>query len=133
MNRTRLLIVDDEPDFGTFVRRVAEKLGYEVRVTANAQDFKSTYTQFDPAIIVVDILMPDVDGIELIQWLRSKQSKARILIISGYNPRYAKMAEDIGSKTMSVERLAKPVSVADLEAMLKRLAPPNSEDDVGRR
>ncbi len=43
MTDKRLLVVDDEPEFGEFVRKVATDLGYEVRVTTNGKAFQAAY------------------------------------------------------------------------------------------
>jgi DNA-binding response OmpR family regulator len=119
------LIVDDEADFGAFVRRVAQKLDFEVEVTTTAAGFKESYSRFKPTIVVLDIVMPDVDGIELIRWLAAAHCAARVVIISGFDPYYAMAAEkfgDIGGLT-SIQRLTKPVSLADLESALTARGP----------
>ena len=120
MSKERLLVVDDEADFGAFVRRVAKKLDFEVEVTTQARDFKQIYKRFDPTVIVLDIVMPEVDGIELIQWLAAVRSLARIIIISGFDPHFSKAAEVLGKVQGigSIVRLKKPVSVSDLESAL---------------
>ena len=53
MQRKRLLIVDDEPRFATFVERVAEPLGYEVEVTNHGRDFQAAYRRKLPDIVVI--------------------------------------------------------------------------------
>ncbi len=47
MTAGRLLVVDDEADFGASVRRVAKGLGFEVEATTNGRDFKQAYERFD--------------------------------------------------------------------------------------
>jgi CheY-like chemotaxis protein len=69
MHRKRLLIVDDEPRFATFVERVAEPLGYEVEVTNHGRDFQAAYRRKRPDVVVIDMVMPDIDGNELVLWL----------------------------------------------------------------
>lgn len=120
MSPRRLLIVDDEPAFGAFVRTVAEKLGYEVLVTTDAREFQQAFATFDPTDIVIDIVMPDADGIELIRWIADKESRARIIIASGSNPDYAKAAEILGTAhgLRSISTLRKPVSLAELRAAI---------------
>lgn len=120
MSDGRLLIVDDEPAFGAFVRTVAERMGYEVQVTTQAREFQKAFDGFAPTDIVIDIVMPDADGIELIRWIADKGSNARIIIASGSNPDYAKAAEVLGAAhgLRSISTLRKPVSLADLRAAL---------------
>ncbi len=116
----RLLIVDDDADFGQHVRRAAEEMGYEVRVTTAAPEFKEAYEDFDPALIVLDMVMPEVDGIELINWLADQRCQARLIIVTGYTPRYAEMAKLLSdAKGMAAATaLSKPVKLADLRKAL---------------
>jgi DNA-binding response OmpR family regulator len=121
----RLLIIDDEADFGVTVRRVAEKLGFEVEITMHGRDFKRVFESFDPTVIIMDMVMPDVEGTELIEWLASVKCLAHIIIISGFAPVYATTAVRLGEARglLSISRLAKPVSMADLTASLKAAVP----------
>lgn len=115
----RLLIVDDQPALGEIVRRTAEGLDYEVMVTTHAEEFMAEYERFDPTTIVLDIVMPDIDGIELVDWLVERNCAARILVASGYNKRYAKMAETLGTaKGLEIMFLEKPFRITELRAAL---------------
>lgn len=120
MTTKRMLIVDDEPAFLIVVRRVAERLGYEVESMTDGRDFKQAYVRFDPTVVILDMIMPEVDGIELVEWLAEVRCKAQIIIISGFTPIYAKTAVALGEARglLSISRLAKPVSLATLTAIL---------------
>jgi DNA-binding response OmpR family regulator len=120
MTNGRLLIVDDEPEFGEYVGRVGERIGLSVRVTTNAKTFKETFQSFDPTVIVMDIVMPEVDGIELIEWLSENECTAKVILVTGFNPHYADATQKLGEARgmMSVTTLTKPVSLADLKAAL---------------
>jgi CheY-like chemotaxis protein len=117
----RLLVIDDETDFGTFVGRVASGLGFDAEVTATRSAFEAAYRRLAPTHIAIDMVMPEHDGIELVRWLATHGCKARILIISGYNPRYAAAAAEIGAAQglLPIVTLQKPVSLADLRAALE--------------
>jgi DNA-binding response OmpR family regulator len=120
MTRKRLLIVDDEPRFAAFVERVAQRLGYDVEVTQHGRDFKAAYSRLKPDIVVIDMVMPDIDGNELVLWLVDQECAADILIITGYHPDYAVnarlLAEFKGLK--SVQTLSKPIDVVRLREAL---------------
>lgn len=115
-----VLVIDDEPGFGRFVRRVSEQLAFEVRVTTRAAQFKQAYRAFRPRVIVMDVVMPEVDGIELVRWLADQECDSRIIVVTGYNPDYASFASALGSGRglKDLTTLAKPVSVNDLRAAL---------------
>lgn len=115
----RLLVVDDQPALGEIVRRAAEEMGYEVRVAVHAEEFMEAFDAFAPTVVVLDIVMPDIDGIELVSWLVARKCQAKILVASGYNARYAKMAETLGAdKGLQISFLEKPFRIADLRAAL---------------
>jgi CheY-like chemotaxis protein len=116
----RLLVVDDEPKFAAFVGKVAARLGYDVETTNHGRDFQSAYERETPDVVIVDMVMPDMDGNELILWLVEKGCEADILIITGYSPDYAMNARILGEfkGLRSVTTLSKPVSVARLRKAL---------------
>jgi DNA-binding response OmpR family regulator len=116
----RLLVVDDEEEFCAFARDVALELGYEVEVCTTPKRFAAVYERFQPTTVLLDVVMPEVDGLELVKWLAAKGSSARIIVASGFNPRYAKMASMIGADAGldRVTTLRKPMRLADLQAAL---------------
>jgi CheY-like chemotaxis protein len=117
----RLLICDDEPAFGRFVKAVAEELGYAVRVTTEGAAFMEAYGSFQPTTIVLDMIMPGMDGNELVLWLAQQQSTARLIIITGYTPDYAAHAKVLAEYKglRPVTTLHKPVDISTLRAVLK--------------
>ena len=120
MTAKRLLIVDDEPRFAAFVERVAQRMGFDVEVTQHGRDFMSSYLRCTPEVVVIDMVMPDIDGNELVLWLVEQASVANIIIITGYHPDYAVnarlLAEFKGLR--SVQTLSKPVNVSRLREAL---------------
>ena len=69
MSEKRLLVCDDEPAVGRFVENVAESLGYDVRITTSGKKLMEVYDDFRPTTILLDMVMPGVDGNEVIAWL----------------------------------------------------------------
>ena len=120
MSEKRLLICDDEPAFGRFVKNVAEELGYAVRVTTDSDEFIEAYDAFQPTTIVLDMIMPGMDGNELVLWLAKRQCTARVVIITGYTPDYATHAKILAEyKGLGpLTTLHKPVEISQLRAVL---------------
>ena len=120
MTDKRLLVVDDEPEFGEFVRKVAADLGYEVRVTTNGRAFQQAYRELQPTTIVLDMVMPEMDGNGIVLWLMQQGYAADLIIITGYSPDYAsdakRLAEFKGLR--SVRTLTKPIRLAKLRTVL---------------
>lgn len=119
----RLLVVDDNRDLAELVRRVGVGAGYDVCVATEAVEFKEAFDRFDPTVIVLDMIMPDTDGIQLVQWLVDRNVTARVVVASGFNPLYAEMAAKLGvAKGLSVTYLAKPFRLQDLRGVLREEA-----------
>lgn len=120
MNQRRLLVIDDEAEIGEFIREVAEDLGYEVVVTRHAEAFKTGYESFDPTLIMLDIVMPDVDGIELLRYLAQEGCRAKVLVMSGYSEKYLESAEKLSDAygLKRIDRLTKPIRLAKLREVL---------------
>lgn len=122
MTATRkLLIMDDEPEIRDLVREIAEDAGYEVREVACETEFKRELEAFQPDMIVLDVVMPDIDGITLIRYLAETQCRARLIIISGYGKDYVLNAQQIGIQygLMDVQGLIKPFPLSALRNALK--------------
>jgi CheY-like chemotaxis protein len=122
MPKKRLLICDDEAAFGRFVRNVAEDLGYTVQLTTDGVAFINSYDEFKPTTIILDMIMPGMDGNELILWLAKQGCQAQLIIITGYTPDYATHAKVLAEyKGLGpVQTLKKPIDLAELRAVLTR-------------
>ena len=91
-----------------------------MQTLGESRDFEDTYRQFGPTVIVLDIVMPDMDGIEIIQWLVANGNTVPVILATGYNPDFAKAAEVLGmiEGRFSITTLAKPISLSELEVAL---------------
>ena len=135
--KRRLLVVDDEPDFSSLVRRVGEDLGYEVTVLNRSAQFAQAYEKAEPDVIVLDIVMPEVEGIEIVQWLGQRGTNARVVVVTGYNPRYAETAKTIGAATSRIapwgsRRRPRPARDPDPDQARPPRQPPRRPGTLGR-
>jgi EAL domain-containing protein (putative c-di-GMP-specific phosphodiesterase class I) len=116
----RLLIVDDEPAYGNLIAKVAQGSGYEVIVTNDPRGCGRTTRSWSPTVIMLDLQMPGMDGVELLRGLAADQCAAHIVISSGAEEKILDAAMRLGHErglTMSGV-LAKPVRVKKLREML---------------
>ena len=120
----RLLVVDDEASICDFVRQVAEGMGFIVVTAVTHDQFQSAYAEFQPTAILLDLVMPDVDGIALLGILADANCQARILIMSGYHPELLKSGFRLGDGyRLDVKgTLRKPFGSAELRQALQQLA-----------
>ena len=124
MSARRLLVVDDEPGLTQVVRAIGEGKNFIVETLSDSRDFVATYRRFEPSVIVLDIVMPKIDGIEIVQWLVANDNTASVILVSGYNPDYAKAAEILASAggRFPIKTLTKPVRRSVMEAALEAMS-----------
>lgn len=116
----QLWIVDDEADFRRLVRRVAEPQ-WSVTEFPTGVELLSSLDEFpEPDLIILDIVMPEMDGIEVVEKLIEDERQMNILIVSGNSPVYASTAAMLGNRRnlRVVGALSKPIPLSDLRSWL---------------
>jgi len=124
MTEKRLLVVDDDAEICAFVVRVAERCGFVARAVHAVSEFARVFEEFRPSLLVLDLAMPDTDGIELTRLLADSRVAVPILFMSGFEPNIIeaarRLAEARGLKVAGA--VAKPVRAAELARVLDRVA-----------
>ncbi len=118
---TQVLVVDDEPDIGELIAAAAENVGMSCTTTTRAADFRKALGA-ETAIVMIDLMMPDVDGIELLRQLAAEGCSAALVLISGFDRKVLRAAEELASSLglNAIGRLQKPFRIAEVEALLIR-------------
>lgn len=118
--RPSILVVDDEPGVRSALRLVLEHDGYSVTEAANgieALDRLATHS-FD--VVLIDLFMPEKEGLETISAFRKRCPGLRIIAISGaFSGEFLAIAKHLGAD----EALPKPIRGADLLAAVRSLLP----------
>ena len=79
----RILLADDEPKLRDLFARYLEGLGHDVRTAADGNEVMSALAEASADLLVTDINMPDMDGIEILTTLRKSGSQMPVIAISG--------------------------------------------------
>ena len=123
MKQPRLLLVDDEPALADFIANAARECGFEPIVTANDEQFREHFLGERPDMVVLDLGMPGMDGVELLRFLAAEDYRSPVLIVSGFDRRVLESAFRLGEAlglTM-VGPLEKPMRLEELETVLTEL------------
>lgn len=124
MRKPKLLVVDDEEALCQFIQKAAKAIGYEVKITTSAEEFLRAFDDDPPDIVMMDIIMPDMDGIELLQHLGDRHCTAAIFVITGFEDLYLEMAGKLGhAKNLNiVDFFTKPLRLSVLSGALKKVS-----------
>lgn len=120
---SKLLILDDNVLTGQTMRSMAEFAGLEVRFTTRSNDFFEWLGSWEPHFLAIDLIMPEMDGIEVMRRLANEHCKASIIITSGVGSRVLEAAERFALQhgLHIIGSLANPFSPAELRELLTRV------------
>ena len=125
MRQPRLLVIDDEPALAEFVAQVASECGFQPVLTADDDAFRKCFRADRPDVVVLDLGMPGMDGVELLRFLAAEQNQAPVLIFSGFDRRVLESAFRLGEALglQMIGPMEKPVRFEELETLLLALRP----------
>ena len=118
MSQTQILVVDDEPDIRQLVQEILEDEGYSVQVAQDGESARLRYSQQKPDLVLLDIWMPDIDGISLLkEWSAAGKLESQVVIMSGHGTlETAVEATRLGA----YDFIQKPLSLAKLLATVRK-------------
>jgi DNA-binding NtrC family response regulator len=125
MSGPHILVVDDEADIRGLLKEILSEEGYEVDVAANAVQARASRARQSPDLVLLDIWMPDVDGISLLrEWSASTTDGCPVVMMSGHGTvETAVEATRLGA----FDFVEKPLSLAKLLRTVERAL------DAGKR
>ena len=131
MAKTRVLIVDDEPNIRDLVATSLRFAGYEIQTAANGAQAVAAVTESEPDIILLDVMLPDMNGFSVTKKLRSSGIQAPILFLTARDDVEDKIT---GLTVGGDDYLTKPFSldevVARIQAILRRTKTVDAESAV---
>ena len=115
-HKTRVLVVDDEPAMREVLEMLLQKWGFEVRVASDGTEGRELAESYDPDIVISDVVMPQLSGLELLRSLKSGNSARPVILVTAQ-----------GSIDMAVEAMkqgaqdfvTKPLDYSKLRAILE--------------
>ncbi len=116
-----ILVVDDDPQIRKLLRLVLEKAGFGVVEAADGRCGLKILSQQPLDLVITDIIMPEVEGIETIMAIRKRDPSLPIIAISGGGKLNPKTYLDVAKSMGVVETMTKPIDTGRLAAVVKAL------------
>lgn len=117
-----LLVLDDEPEVGEIMRRLAASAGFHATWVSSAKAFDAARRTQHPTVLALDIVLPDVDGIQVVAALASEGCTTPLILFSGYPdylPGAARLAR--AGRLNVVAEFLEPWEPAAVVEVLRRL------------
>ena len=128
-----ILIIEDEPDIADLVKIHLEKAGLRARVVGDGRQALDLIVRESPALIVLDLMLPSLDGLEVCRRLRGNTTTQGIPIIM-LTAKTEEVDRIVGLELGADDYVPKPFSprelVARVKAVLRRMTPPPNEPPV---
>ena len=129
----KILVVDDDPDIVEILRYNLSLAGYDVKSAVNGKEAIKKAKLFIPEIILLDIMMPEMDGIEACSQLKeiSSLSNTIIIFLSARNENFTQIAAfDAGGDDYVSKPIKPKILLKKINSILKRMKSSNSENHV---
>ncbi len=112
----RLLVVDDEPSMTEFLEILLAQEGYEVTTASSGEEGFKLYRRFEPDLILTDVKMPGMSGLDLIREIHALDSAIPIIAITAYAS-----ADDAirAVREGAYDYLSKPFQIEDLRIIIR--------------
>jgi two-component system, OmpR family, alkaline phosphatase synthesis response regulator PhoP len=120
----RILLVDDEPDVIEIIRYNLEQEGYNVKTASNGKEALNKAQKNTPHLIIMDVMMPEMDGIEACEQLRSDNTfnDTIIMFLTARGEDYSYVAAfDAGADDYVTKPIKPKIIVSKVKALLRRL------------
>ncbi len=115
-----VLVIDDEPQMRSMIRRILSAAQYIVTEAQDGRDGLECLVKCQPSIVITDIYMPNMEGIETIREIRRRDPATKIVVMSGggsSGDMYLKAAQAFGADVV----LQKPFRAEELLTVVSRL------------
>ncbi|MDH3302178.1 MAG: response regulator transcription factor [Acidimicrobiia bacterium] len=125
----RVLVVDDEENIRFIVESALDMAGFEVAAAESGADALELLGSFQPQVIVLDVMLPDIDGFTLLRRIRDRGSVAPVVFLTARDSTDDKV---LGLTSGGADYVVKPFAVAELVARVKLRLPDGAMDGNSR-
>lgn len=115
-----VLIVDDDEDLRDLLSFNIEKMGYETHLVENTVKARAWLAKHEPAIVILDVMMPDGNGLDLCRWIRAEPRLERVPVLMTSALKDLETAQD-ALELGAVDFLQKPFTLTVLQEKIERL------------
>lgn len=126
----KVLIVDDDENISEVINMYLKSSGYDTKIALNGRSAREIYSEYKPDLVLLDVMIPYIDGIDVLKWIR-KQSETPVIMITAKGDTFDKvLALELGADDYIVKPFEPKELLARVKAVLRRYSIDNVKDDV---
>lgn len=127
-----ILVADDNPDITDVLENYVKKEGYEPIIAGDGEEALNNFFEYKPSVVLLDVMMPKMDGYEVCRRIREKSDVPVILVTARGEDFERIMGLDIGADDYIVKPFSPSEVMARVRAVLRRMSKNDRADEGGR-
>lgn len=126
----KVLIVDDDENICEIIKMYLESSGYSTKVCYDGKSVEEAYFEYKPDLVILDIMLPYVDGIDILKWIR-KDNETPVIMLTAKGETFDKvLALELGADDYIVKPFEPKELIARVKAVLRRYNVENENKEV---
>ncbi|MBA5851968.1 response regulator transcription factor [Clostridium sp. cel8] len=126
----KILIVDDDENICEVIKMYVESAGYEVEIANDGKSAEEVFLQYKPDLVLLDIMLPNIDGIDVLKWIR-KDYETPVIMLTAKGETFDKvLGLELGADDYIVKPFEAKEMLARIKAVLRRYSGDNDSKEV---
>lgn len=126
----KVLIVDDDENISEVINMYLKSSGYNTRIALNGKEAQEVYLEYKPDIVLLDVMIPYIDGIDVLKWIR-KQEETPVIMITAKGDTFDKvLALELGADDYIVKPFEPKELLARVKAVLRRYSSESVKSEI---
>lgn len=126
----KILIVDDDENICEVIKMYVESAGYNTRVCHNGKEAEEVFSEYRPDLVLLDIMIPNIDGIDVLKWIR-KEYETPVIMLTAKGETFDKvLGLELGADDYIVKPFEPKEMLARMKAVLRRYNIDNENKEV---
>ncbi|WP_286910222.1 response regulator transcription factor [Clostridium sp. UBA1652] len=126
----KILIVDDDENICEVIRMYLNSSNYDNRIVNNGKDVENAFIEYKPDLVLLDIMLPNIDGIDVLKWIR-KESEVPVIMLTAKGDTFDKvLALELGADDYIVKPFEPKELLARVKAVMRRYNTDSTNKEV---
>lgn len=129
-NLGRVLVVDDDVNICEVINMYLKSSGYETKIANDGKMAQECFVEFKPDLVLLDMMLPNIDGIDVLKWIRREWSTPVIMLTAKGDTFDKVLALELGADDYVVKPFEPKELLARVKAVMRRYTVDNSNEDI---
>ena len=126
----KILVVDDDSNICELINMYLQSTGYDTRVVYDGKSAQEVFSEFKPDLVLLDIMIPNIDGIDVLKWIRREGSTPVIMLTAKGETFDKVLALELGADDYVVKPFEPKELMARVKAVMRRYTADTSNKEM---